>query len=164
MALDRPQSARSPSIWAISLEIGTPSCAAASLSASQNGASSEMEVRWPPIVKERLAGRPEMVGDRPAPLESPGGGSTERILVPDRSIGRRPLPSVAPLGLGVVAPGALEPARLQRPLGGGLGALGLGDPEARALLVGPALALRLQLLFAVAVKVDNVSHHASGPI
>ena len=49
-------------------------------------------------------------------------------------------------------------------LGRVLGALALRDAEPHALLVGPALALGLLLLLAVAVQVDDVAHHASGPI
>jgi hypothetical protein len=60
MALDNPQPVRAASIWAIRRETGTPSSSAAVFSASQNGVSREIEVRWPPMVKERLAGLPEM--------------------------------------------------------------------------------------------------------
>ena len=37
-------------------------------------------------------------------------------------------------------------------------------PKLRALFVGPALPLGSPLVFAVAVQVDDIAHHTSGPI
>ncbi len=125
-----------------------PSREAAALSASQNGASSEMEVRWPPMVKERLTGRP--VGRAAARVIGAAFGSLHdaRPSAVDPVLNRA-------VGPAVVAARAVEAAGLQRALGRGLGPLALGDAEARALLVRPALALGLLLLLAVAVEVDD---------
>src|SRR2546430_1511894 len=76
----------------------------------------------------------------------------------------RPASSLLALGGAILPPHAVEAARLQRPLGGALAALVLGNAEARAFLIGAALALGGLLLLAVAVQVDDASHHASGPI
>src|SRR5262245_45039844 len=109
------------------------------------------------MVKERFTGRPMMLGARrasPAPL------SGSRTRGPSRT----PPGSVPPFGPAVVAAGAVEAAGLQVPFGRGLGPLALRNAEAHALLVRPSLALGLTLLLAVAVEVDDVAHHASGPI
>ena len=89
MALDRPQPARSASMRAIRRETGTPSSAAAALRASQKAASSEIDVRWPPMVKERLAGRPEMAGDRGAlGTALQGHGCRAALRLPGGLLGR----------------------------------------------------------------------------
>ena len=92
MALERPQPVRAASIWAIRRETGTPSSSAAALSASQNGASREMEVRWPPMVKERLAGLPEIRAGVPCPSGVRGGGGSTASPIAGSSVGSRAAP------------------------------------------------------------------------
>jgi hypothetical protein len=57
MALDNPASPRLASISSTSAASDWPRSAAASLSASQNGASSDIDVLCPAMVKERFSGR-----------------------------------------------------------------------------------------------------------
>src|SRR5262249_38373902 len=64
----------------------------------------------------------------------------------------------------IIAPHAIEPARLQGALGCVLRALTLGQAKAHAPLVGAAFALGGLLVLAIAVQVYDVPHHASGPI
>ena len=158
-ALDSPQPSRSASMRAISLDTGMPSCAAAAFSASQNGASREMEVRWPPMVKERLSGPSRLRAARVALS-----GSAFGSLHGEWPLVRSPPPQSWRSGPRSSRRAPSSRRRLQPALGRGLGPLALGDAEARPLLVGAALALGLLLLLAVAVEVDDVSHHASGPI
>ena len=156
-ALDRPLAPRDVSMRAISCETGTPSSPAACLRASQNGASSEMEVRCPAMVKERLTGL----------IVAPRGSLPRRQAQPSPSPrGRRACDgsSVLAFGAAFLAPHAVEPMRIQGALRGVLGALALGDAEQSALLVRATLTLGPLLVLAVAVQVDNAAHHASGPI
>src|SRR5262249_57928514 len=63
----------------------------------------------------------------------------------------------------IIAPHAIEPARLQGALGRVLRALTLGQAKAYAPLVGAAFALGGLLVLAIAVQVYDVHHHAYGP-
>src|SRR5262245_58511532 len=99
-----------------SWEIGTRSSAAASLRASQKGASSEMDVRCPAIVKERLTGR---IVAAPQDLAAPTGRRAP-AGAPGRARGAA---SVFAFGPAFLAPHAIEALRFQFALGGILGAL-----------------------------------------
>src|SRR5688572_23132274 len=126
---------------------------AAAFNASQNGASSEIDVRCPPMVNERLTGRLMLDAKVPRFGNRLPPASTKLSAY-----------SIVALGAPLVAVGAVQPPRFQHAFAGTLSALAFGNAEAHAFLIGPPLALGLLLLLAVAVQVDDVAHHASGPI
>src|SRR3977135_3376182 len=110
----------------ISLPTGMPSAVAAAFSASQNAASSEIDVRWPAMVNERLTGRliaaPSCV-TAAAMLARPPWRDPRAAMGPARSL--------VALGRAILPPEAIEAARLQSSLGGTLVALVLGNAEPR---------------------------------
>src|SRR5262249_46635365 len=116
-----------------------------------------------------------VTGDGKRALHGPAHDSASRASAPRPIRNRRPgrvlggrvlggACSLIALGGAILASEPVEPARFQGALGGVLIALALGDAEPRALLVGPALPFGSLLVLAVAVQVDDVAHHASGPI
>src|SRR6185503_14176298 len=111
------------------------------------------------MVNERFTGR--LIAASPVGVTAAGLQSLPRCVRASSRVRRAS--SLLALGA-ILPPHAVEAARFQGPLGGALVALILGNAEAYALLVGPALALGGLLLFAVAAQVDDASHHASGPI
>src|SRR6185436_18602795 len=112
------------------------------------------------MVNERLTGR--LIAASPVGVTVAGLQSLPRCVRASSRVRRAS--SLLALGGAILPPHAVEAARFQSPLGGALVARLLGNAEAHALLVGPALALSGLLLLAVAAQVDDASHHASGPI
>src|SRR5215475_13973517 len=107
------------------------------------------------MVNERFTGR--LMAARLAPQCC----GPSRAIATGRAMGAS---SFIAIGGAILASEPVEPSRFQGALRGILVALALGDAEPRALLVGPALPFGSLLVLAVAIQVDDVAHHASGPI